>query len=174
MLRIIVDGYNFIRQSPSLLRIEARSLEEGRLALIRKLAAYKRAKGHGVVVVFDAGRAGHAHVEEERIDGVQVFYSATGQTADEVIINLARNLRDGAVIVSSDRMVLDAARSFGCGFLKSDEFESRLKLASEFFGEDNFKKDEDDKPRRSGSVKKGPAKRLPKKLRKNRRQTGEI
>lgn len=171
-MRLIIDGYNFIRQSPTLLRIEARSLEEGRLSLIRKLATYKRVRGNPVVVVFDAGRAGHASVEEERMGGVQIFYSAAGQSADEVIINLARNLRESAVIVSSDRMVLDAARGFGCGILKSDEFEKKLKLASAFL--EAGRDDDEDKPRRVTTVKKGPAKRLSKKERKNRRLTGGV
>jgi predicted RNA-binding protein with PIN domain len=41
-VHIVIDGYNLIRQSPTLSAIEHRSLEEGREALLQRLVSYKK------------------------------------------------------------------------------------------------------------------------------------
>jgi len=40
-MHIVIDGYNLIRQSDSLRRLEKFSLEEGRNGLIKKVAGSK-------------------------------------------------------------------------------------------------------------------------------------
>ena len=55
-MHIIVDGYNLIRQSDTFRQSERKSLEEGRNALLRSLAGYRKLRGHRITVVFDGRR----------------------------------------------------------------------------------------------------------------------
>ena len=50
---IAIDGYNFIKQSPTLRRLEQVELQKAREGLIEQLRNYKRLKGHSFIVVFD-------------------------------------------------------------------------------------------------------------------------
>jgi len=45
-VHIIIDGYNLIRQSAELSRLDRRDLQHGREALLELLAAYKKIKRH--------------------------------------------------------------------------------------------------------------------------------
>ncbi|MDH7498832.1 MAG: NYN domain-containing protein, partial [candidate division NC10 bacterium] len=74
-MRIIVDGYNLIRQSPSLSRIEGLDVEAGRRELVRRLSEYQRRKRHQIVVVFDAAKGVHSSPRQERIQGISVAFS---------------------------------------------------------------------------------------------------
>ncbi|MFZ4438471.1 MAG: NYN domain-containing protein [Syntrophales bacterium] len=47
-MHIIVDGYNLIRQSDTFRQFEKKSLEEGRNALLRSLAGYRKLRGHHI------------------------------------------------------------------------------------------------------------------------------
>ncbi|MDO8786291.1 MAG: NYN domain-containing protein, partial [Syntrophales bacterium] len=49
-MHIIIDGYNLIRQSDFLRRIERISLEEGRKTLIRTMSLYRKQRGHRVTI----------------------------------------------------------------------------------------------------------------------------
>ena len=68
-MNIIIDGYNFIRQT-DLRRFENVSLENGRKELIRRLAIYKRAKAHKITVVFDGVLGGSFSEERDRSAGI--------------------------------------------------------------------------------------------------------
>ena len=122
MPHLIIDGYNLIRNSHALLKAEYRSLEKGRLALMKQLAHYRAQKGYPITVVFDAALTDNTWIEEDRLAGIQIFYSEHGQTADEIVISLARQKKEAALVVSSDREIMRAARSAGSGVLTSEEF----------------------------------------------------
>ncbi len=171
-MHIIIDGYNLIRQSDSLRRIERLSLEGGRSELIRRIAGYRRLRGHKMTVVFDGWMAGPAQEERSREDGVHIVYSRRGETADEVIKRMARAERGSEIIVvSSDREVADSAVKAGGVAISSPEFEERM-------GEEETKRmpcgdetPEEDVgiPPRSGTGKKGAARRRSKRERQARR-----
>ncbi|MBN1828305.1 MAG: NYN domain-containing protein, partial [Deltaproteobacteria bacterium] len=57
-MHIIIDGYNFIRQSDRLRRFERISLEEGRKQLLRTVGEYRKLRGHKITVVFDGWGGG--------------------------------------------------------------------------------------------------------------------
>ena len=82
-LHIVVDGYNLIRSSPELSRLDRRSLEDGREALLERLAAYKRIKRLPITVVFDAGQSPTMDIRKEQFSGIKVVYSQFGLTADQ-------------------------------------------------------------------------------------------
>ncbi|MBI4410877.1 MAG: NYN domain-containing protein [Deltaproteobacteria bacterium] len=168
MICIIIDGYNLIRRSRTLSAVEALDFERGRLALIQRLANYKKLKNHAITVVFDAARTDNLSVEEDRISGIRILYSEMGQTADAVIIDLARKLKDQAIVVSSDNEILRAAQSAGCAILQAEEFERKLNAVGAYSGtplqETNRDRPDENRPlnKRWITQKKGPSKRLPK------------
>jgi hypothetical protein len=163
---LIVDGYNLIRQWPELAMLDRADLEEGREALLQELAAYRRAKGHDITVVFDGRERGGGVDSPSRQAGVAVRYSRRGETADEVIGRLAAEGRERAVVISSDRAVMGEARRHGAACLTSVEFLDRLEAnrrAAVKGGEDEA----DVRPQKTG---KGTARRLSKSQRKLTRQ----
>jgi uncharacterized protein len=72
-MHIIVDGYNLIRQSATLRHSEMKSLEEGRNALIRSLAGFRKLRGHRMTVVFDGWVGGSPREERDLAGGVEII-----------------------------------------------------------------------------------------------------
>ena len=159
-MRIIVDGYNLIRQSPSLSQIEDQDLEEGRRELVRRLSDYQRRKRHQILVVFDAAEGVHSSQKQEWVQGISVTYSRRGETADEVIKRLAAAGREGVVIITSDRELASFAERQGSTAIRSEEFEQRLMGSAGLFAKDL--PEEEDFPRK----KKGRARRPSKAVRR--------
>lgn len=153
---IIVDGYNVIRQWPEMAMLDRADLQSGREALLKALQSYRQARGHRITVVFDGREQGGFSEGSESAAGIGVRYSRRGETADAVIARLAAEGGKGAVVVSSDREVADAARRHGAAWFSAPEFMTRVeasRLASLKGGE------EEDRPMKPG---KGAARRLPK------------
>jgi predicted RNA-binding protein with PIN domain len=115
---VIVDGYNLIGIEGGL----RDSLEHKRSWLIQQLAAYRKAKGLGIVVVFDGWRAGGLDEVGQKRDGVSVVYSRQGEKADSLIVRIARTKGSGCVVVSSDREIQKAVEKFGAVAISSGEF----------------------------------------------------
>lgn len=176
-MHIIIDGYNLIRQSDSLRRFERLGLEKGREELIRRLAPYRKLKGHRITVVFDGWIGGHLREERQREEGIRIIYSRRGERADEVIKRLARKgSGEELVVVTSDREIADAVGRSGGVAIASPEFETRLVVEGEAAfleekGEEFFEDDEEEK-RRGG--KKGPSRRLSKKERLTERRRRKL
>lgn len=160
-MRWLVDGYNVIRRSPELAGQECRSLEAGRQALCRLVAAAARASGDHFTVVFDGAGAGAAGGGA----GVSVVFSSARETADRV---LARMAAAGGAVVSNDRDVRRAAARAGAIAVTTDEFLGtleRLAARRETPGapaEPAMDKDEEDD---APPPRKGNPRRLPKKAR---------
>lgn len=113
---VLVDGYNLARAAWSGLAPE----EERRrtVALLEELAARS---GGPVTVVFDGDDHAVAPVASRH---VRVRFSASGQTADDLIADLlgALDRTTPVVVVSSDRAVADDARRQGAAVLASGAF----------------------------------------------------
>lgn len=122
-MRWLVDGYNVIRRDPELAQHEARNLEDGRAALLRVIAGAARASGDPFTVVFDGARRGGGTAAGGQ---VQVLFSRPPETADDVLRRLASELRSGAVVVSSDRAVRDAAERAGAVAVTAEHFLAAL------------------------------------------------
>jgi uncharacterized protein YaiI (UPF0178 family) len=65
-------------------------------------------------------------MQASQVAGLTVLVSRGGYTADEEIIAMAREKGEAAVVVTSDRMILEAAVKAGASVLHSDEFEREL------------------------------------------------
>lgn len=161
-MRWLLDGYNVIRRSPALLSRERESLEAGRQALCRLVAAAARASGDHFTVVFDGERAGTGPGGGA---GVSVVFSSARETADRVLARLARA---GGAVVSNDREVRHAATRAGAVAVGTDEFLARVeRLAAGAGGAGAAppgaeEEDEEEKP---PAPKKGNPRRLSKRAR---------
>ncbi len=164
---IIIDGYNLVRRSTTLSRFDDIDIQQGREALIELLVQYKKMKGHRITVVFDGTNAPSFFQKGDRIKGIEVLFSKSGETADRVIKNMASREKEKAVVVSSDREILDYVNSKGSASLSSEKFESMISMAAHM--------DHDPDDEYTGWVpttkKKGPSRRLSKKDRKIRKKT---
>jgi hypothetical protein len=155
-MRIIVDGYNLIRQWPELAMLDRADLQSGREALLQALQGYRRSRGHRITVVFDGAVQGGFSETAESVAGITVRYSRRGETADAVIARLVAEGGAGAVVVSSDRDLAATVRRFGAATLPAADFITRLeagRFAAVKGGE------EEERRAKSG---KGTARRLPK------------
>ena len=137
------------------------SLETLRREVLDKLARYKRRRGAGVTVVFDAYRSLSPDRQRENYLGVDVVYSRENETADDVIIGWIREGRAGMVVVTSDRAIIDEAKQGGVAFITPQRLEEMMGDAVATVQDKGS--DDDDEP---APTKKGNARKLPKKLRK--------
>ncbi|MCL6447188.1 MAG: NYN domain-containing protein [Armatimonadetes bacterium] len=109
---LIVDGYNIIFAWPHFEELRKSGLEHARLKLIDILVNYAALTGRQVILVFDAYRVRESAARTEEMPGLQVIYTAFGETADSLIEKLVGELsREGAVYVATSdwaeqRMVL--------------------------------------------------------------------
>ena len=118
-MRWLIDGYNVIRRDPDLRGRESESLEAGRRALVHLLARAHRDPRDEFTVVFDGARISGSPPSEGRI---RLVFSRPPMTADDELIRLARQWKSGAIVVSSDRKIQDAARRAGAAALGADQF----------------------------------------------------
>ena len=166
-MRWLVDGYNVIRRDPELQAREAESLEAGRRALLNLIARARRAMQDEFTVVFDGARISGAAPTAGRIRAV---FSRPPLTADDEIMRLARQLRSGAVVVSSDRKIQDAARRAGSAVLTAEQFLEALEVPGRS-ADPHIKDDSDGEPPRE---KRGNPRRLSKKARRAQKALGRL
>lgn len=166
-MHIIVDGYNLIRYSDIFRHSERKSLEEGRNALLRSLAAYRKIRGHRVTVVFDGWKGGSPSEERDLAGGVEVIYSRLGEKADEVIKRLLAEGGEESLVVTSDREIAVFATRRGKTAISAAAFDALLAKS----GEESSPADAsgaatgDEVDERSGMKKKGPSHRISKQKR---------
>jgi predicted RNA-binding protein with PIN domain len=166
-MRWLVDGYNVIRRDPDLRAREAESLESGRRALAHLIARARRALQDEFTVVFDGARTGNTVPTAGRI---RVVFSRPPLTADDELMRLARQLRSGAAVVSSDRKIQDAARRAGCAVLTAEQFLDALDVP-ERVPEPAIKEEPEEEMDRG---KRGNPRRLSKKARRAQRALGRL
>jgi uncharacterized protein len=171
-VHIIVDGYNLIRQSPRLSRLDRRDIALGREALIAGLAAYHRIKPHRITVVFDGVKAPAGSPPRDIIRGVRILFSRQGETADAVIVRLARQEGEKALVVSSDGAVAHAALACGAAAIDAPEFEMRMAQAEALQGAEP--PEQETPARRTDTRKKGEGRRLSKRMRRNQLKTSKL
>jgi predicted RNA-binding protein with PIN domain len=129
------------------------------------LAAYRKVKSHRITVVFDGAAAPAFSQKRHRRKGISIVFSHMGESADTVIKKMAGRERQKALVVSSDRDIIQSAASCGAATVSSEEFENRLTMA---MGVNSVPAGADDyegwKPT---TKKKGPSRRLSRRQRKN-------
>jgi len=127
MQQIVVDGYNVIHAGGS----EAgpgRSLEAGRDDLLARITSYVAARRVRVTVVFD-GAGGMIDADVVVPGKLQVLYSRTGQTADELIVDMLErhtNPREYIVVTNDMADIGRRARAMGASVMRSQDFLRRI------------------------------------------------
>ena len=165
-IHIIIDGYNLIRQSATLSRLDQQDIMLGRDALVDMLASYRKIKPHRITVVFDGHHSPVFSQEQDRRKGIAIRFSRRGESADDLINQMAQKEREKALVVSSDAAVVDTAAAYGAATISSTLFEDKIRMAGQIDGLEH--EDEDRRGWTPTTKKKGPARRLSKKQRRNR------
>lgn len=143
-MKWLLDGYNVIRRDAELRDRETGRLEAGRVALLALVAGVAREVRDEFVVVFDGA---HRHAAAASPGRVTTVFSRPPETADDVLRRLAAAHREGAVVVTSDRAVLDSARRVGAVGVTAEAFLDALRRP-EIDGEMDDDEDDEEPPRR--------------------------
>ncbi len=166
-MHIVIDGYNYINRINGSRVQKGSSMDLLRRDFLEKCARYKKMRSARITVVFDAYDSFSPGRHSENFRGIDVIYSKEGETADDVIIGWIRNRPAGLIVVSSDRAIIDEAKSKGVSFLTPVKFAEMF--ASPASGPDE-EEDYPDNARR----KKGNPRKLPKKIRKAVKGIGKL
>ena len=123
----LIDGHNLIPKLPGL---SLKSLDD-EIQLIQRLQEYCRQSGKKAEIYFDNAAPGQAGT---RVFGrVKAHFVSAGRTADDAIIARLRSMRREAKnwqVVSSDRQVTAAARSFHAQVISSEAFAHTMHLVA--------------------------------------------
>lgn len=125
LARILVDGYSLLHAWPDLARGKARFSAAARAELIQQLRQYGDAIATPITVVFDgAGPAPNIGIEMPSRPEMEILYSKSGQTADDIIERVtARLVNYGEVlVVSNDFAERDTVISFGGSVCSCEAF----------------------------------------------------
>jgi predicted RNA-binding protein with PIN domain len=169
-MHLIVDGYNLIRQSSQLQMLDAMDLQAGREALLALLAHYRSRSHHQITVVFDGWQGGDLKESRDRHQGLLIVYSRRGERADEVIKKLLHQERQRALVVTSDREIQIYADQVKAAWINAGQFE--LSYLHGPAGATDYDPETDSAAR--GTRKKGPARRLSKRLRQRRQRLKKL
>lgn len=124
-MKILIDGNNLIFKFPHLEEFMYReSMVGAREGLIELLAEFKeKNKVPDEILLFFDGRKNNKELFEEKVNGIQVYYSQEN-TADELLMDYIKmNLKSSElVMVTSDKEILFYAKKFKVKSYSSEEF----------------------------------------------------
>ncbi len=125
---LIVDGYNIIFAWEDLAKVAASDLDAARRGLLDALCSYAAFKKCRMVVVFDGYKRVGNPGSREQLAGLQVVYTAEGETADAYIEALVHDIGSNYAVrvATSDSLVqLSSLRS---GVLRMSARELRTEV----------------------------------------------
>ena len=128
---VLVDGYSVLHAWPKLRRAAGRSLEQQRDALVRVLRQFGDVRHWRMTVVFDGYAAKRKPDSVEPTAGVEVLFSETGKTADDVIERMVAEAerRQRILVVTSDKMERHTVESLGANSMDAELFEVEVQAA---------------------------------------------
>ena len=129
MRYLIVDGHSVIFSWPELRALHNRRMILARDELVKILTQYQDASGVHVVAVFDG--KGEKISETSEPGGIQIFYSATGQTADQIVERLVAKYgkKHDITVATADLLEQQTAITFGAYTLTPDGLRELLASA---------------------------------------------
>jgi uncharacterized protein len=125
VIRILVDGYSLLHSWPELARGKARYSAAARSELIHSLRQYGDAISTPITVVFDgSGPAANIAHEVPSTREMEVIYSKSGQTADDIIERVTARLAPygEVLVISNDIAERDTVASVGGSCCSCDHF----------------------------------------------------
>jgi predicted RNA-binding protein with PIN domain len=103
LVRILVDGYSLLHNWPEIARGKPRYSVQARDDLIRRLTLYQDATGTPITIFFDGQNQSRGKSEVPSRPEVEVLYSKSGQTADQMIERAAYRFASyGEVLAVTD------------------------------------------------------------------------
>lgn len=120
IVRILVDGYSLLHAWPELCRGKAPHSEWAREELVQVLTRYQDATGIPITIFFDGARPHSGIKAAPEAQGIEVLFSRSGQTADQMIERAAHRFKPfGEVLaVTNDVAERETVLSLG-GFASS-------------------------------------------------------
>ena len=132
--KIIIDGYNVIYAEEKLKQLAGADLNRARGALLERIKTYLRSKSLQVTVVFD-GRGGLTDTDPVMPEKLQVLFSASGHSADNLIIEILKaspNPKEYIVVSSDQTDIGRTASGLGAQVIASAEFLQRIGQQRQF------------------------------------------
>ncbi len=164
-MHIIVDGYNYLCAIKGADILNSLNLDEERQKLIEQFALYKRYRHNPVTMVYDGEGGVNIYRSSNSYLGVKVIYSAQGEKADDVIMEMVEPMD---LVITADRQIISSIQRQGAEFITPRDFASKLEMLLMMEGGDKEEDDGyDNKP--ITTKKKGNPKRRSKKERKKER-----
>jgi predicted RNA-binding protein with PIN domain len=126
---LLVDGHSMIFDWPDLAAMHARNTAAAREELVKRLTGLQDNTEWTVAVVFDG--KGVKASSDGAPNGIAVFYSQSGQTADSIIERLAaKYARDHEVTVATnDRLERTTAEAFGSNTISGMQLRAEIESA---------------------------------------------
>ncbi|HWD20248.1 MAG TPA: NYN domain-containing protein [Verrucomicrobiae bacterium] len=122
LVRILVDGYSLLHNWQELAPGKARHSEAARDELINILRQYRDAIGTPITIVFDGSAPKRGAQPAASSPELEILYSSSSQTADDLIERAAARLRDfGDVLVVTNDFAERDTVFFGGAFSSSCE-----------------------------------------------------
>jgi predicted RNA-binding protein with PIN domain len=124
LVRILVDGYSLLHNWPELAESSPRHSEAARDALVEMLTRYQDANGTPVTIFFDGTGARRSKPKNAAAGAVEVLFSNSGQTADDLIERAAHRFQEyGEVLVVTDDFAeRDTVSGFGGSVASCNNF----------------------------------------------------
>jgi hypothetical protein len=165
---LLVDGFNLIRRDPQLSETERKNFYGAQEIFVQRLSAYGRAGGHRITVVFDGTNSPNPARHRTLKNGVEVIFSARGETADEVIVDLVERTasKSGLLVATADRSLASACRSLGAGIVAPEELTQRTRPKAAALPPERMFGKREETAWSGHTKKKGNPRRLPKSKRR--------
>lgn len=124
LVRVLVDGYSLLHGWPELAEGRPRYSAAARDELVQMLAQYADASGTPVTIVFDGSRPRGGPPQSETHAGVEILFSRSGQTADQIIERVTHRMKPfgEALVVTDDHAERDMVISLGGLAMSCDSF----------------------------------------------------
>ncbi|HEY4417760.1 MAG TPA: NYN domain-containing protein [Verrucomicrobiae bacterium] len=138
LVRILVDGYSLLHNWPELAEGAPRHSEAARDALVEMLTHYQDASRTPVTLFFDGIGAKRSRPKDATGGGVEVLFSSSGQTADDLIERAAHRFQSyGEVLVVTDDFAeRDIVSGFGGSVSSCANFIGMIRDALDTLAED--------------------------------------
>lgn len=115
-MKLLIDGYNLFK---NIFKKSDLTLQE-KDSLLHKLIDYSEKKQLPTFVVFDGGELPNRYVERHKL--TTVVYAGTYKKADPLIIQMMSELQGEVVLITSDRELINKARSHKIFVLSTAHF----------------------------------------------------
>ena len=170
---LAIDGYNVITALTGV-SLACLDIESEREQLNQILIQYRSVSKNRLTVVYDGGQVSSGEPRQYTEKGVKILFSSLGRSADQLLIQMARQYGSGLTVVTSDREVAICSQNSGAVVLDSGEFCQRLLMVLDG-GEDRFEEAEPEtRQRRHLTEKKGNPRKLSKKERQRNRRLDSL